>query len=71
MKTIGQQIFNSRLNNLEEIDFTKSWIELAEQQQTELGYEYQENELLEREYDEIMEDRVRQYEEEEYMMFGL
>ena len=56
---------------IEEIDYTKSWVELLEKQQEEMYIEHLENEMLQREYDEAMEDRVRQYEEEEYMLFGL
>ena len=58
-------------NQIEEIDFYKSWLELAEQQQTELGYEFRENELLEREYEEIMNDRVCQFESENDMLWGI
>ena len=56
---------------IEEIDYTKSWVELLEKQQEEMYIEHLENEMLQREYDEIMEDRIRQYEEEEYMLWGL
>lgn len=63
---------NKMFEEIEEINFYgDDELQLNVEQQQEMYIEELENEMLQREYDEIMEDRVRQYEEEEYMLFGL